>query len=136
MKRLGFVIAGGGVTRLGCVVAARRVKRLGVASAVLAGLAIMAAGCGAVQPGDSGGRVRVVAAENFWGSIASQVGGPHVHVATIITNPDADPHSYEPTPADGRSIATAKLVIENGVGYDPWTPKLRARVEALAVLRG
>jgi zinc/manganese transport system substrate-binding protein len=74
--------------------------------------------------GASGGVIEVAAAENFWGSIASQVGGIHVHVTSIITNPNADPHSYEPTPADGRTVASARLVIVNGVGYDPWASKL------------
>ncbi|MGH3720838.1 MAG: metal ABC transporter solute-binding protein, Zn/Mn family [Pseudonocardiaceae bacterium] len=69
-------------------------------------------------------KVTVVAAENFWGSIAAQVGGEHVTVHSIITNPDTDPHSYEPTPADGRALARASYVIENGVGYDPWVAKL------------
>jgi zinc/manganese transport system substrate-binding protein len=69
--------------------------------------------------------IRVVAAENFWGSIAAQVGGRHVQVS-IITNPNADPHSYEPNAADGREIATAQLVIENGIGYDPRVSRLIA----------
>ncbi len=72
-----------------------------------------------------GGRViRVVAAENFWGSIASQIGGTHVRVTSIITNPNTDPHSYEPTVADAKIIAGAQLVIENGVGYDPWAASM------------
>jgi zinc/manganese transport system substrate-binding protein len=66
----------------------------------------------------------VVAAENFWGSIASQLGGDLVSVTSIINNPNADPHDYEPTAADARSVASASLVIENGVGYDPWAQKL------------
>ncbi len=65
----------------------------------------------------------MVAAENFWGSIATQVGGSEVQVTSIITKPDADPHSYEPTAADARTIAGAELVIENGIGYDPWMAK-------------
>ena len=64
--------------------------------------------------------IRVVAAENFWGSIARQVGGTHVQVVSIITNPNTDPHSYEPTAGDAREIAGAQFVIENGIGYDPW----------------
>lgn len=68
--------------------------------------------------------IAVVAAENFWGNIAAQVGGEHVTVRSIITNPDTDPHSYEPTPADGAALASARYVIENGVGYDPWVAKL------------
>jgi zinc/manganese transport system substrate-binding protein len=68
--------------------------------------------------------INVVAAENFWGSLAAQLGGSHVHVTSIINNPDADPHDYEPTAADGRAIAAAKVVIINGVGYDAWASKL------------
>jgi zinc/manganese transport system substrate-binding protein len=75
-----------------------------------------AAGRGRVIP--------VVAAENFWGSIATQLGGSHVHVVSIITNPNTDPHSYEPTAADARAVAGAQMVIENGIGYDPWVQKL------------
>jgi zinc/manganese transport system substrate-binding protein len=70
------------------------------------------------------GVIQVVAAENFWGSIASQLGGDHVHVVSIITNPNTDPHSYEPTAADARAVAGAQMVIENGIGYDPWAGQL------------
>ena len=73
-----------------------------------------------------GGRLRVVAAENFWGSIASQLGGSRVDVSSIIVNPDTDPHSYEPTAADARTMAGARLAIVNGIGYDNWAPKLLA----------
>jgi zinc/manganese transport system substrate-binding protein len=68
--------------------------------------------------------MEVVAAENFWGSIASQVGGSHIHVTSIIASPDADPHDYEPTSADARTVADAKYVIVNGAGYDPWVDNL------------
>jgi zinc/manganese transport system substrate-binding protein len=70
--------------------------------------------------------LRVVAMENFWGSIATQIGGNRVAVTSIVTNPDTDPHDYEATPADARTIATAQLAIVNGIGYDPWAPKLLA----------
>jgi zinc/manganese transport system substrate-binding protein len=88
---------------------------------------LVAAGCGSgAGASDSTGRVRVVAAENFWGSIAAQLGGAHVDVDSVITNPATDPHDYEPTAADGRGVAEASLVIENGVGYDPWMSRLVA----------
>ncbi len=74
----------------------------------------------------SGRVVQVVAGENFWGSIAGQIGGSHAHVVSIITNPDTDPHDYEPTAGDARTLATARLVIENGVGYDPWVKRFLA----------
>ncbi|GHO84086.1 metal ABC transporter solute-binding protein, Zn/Mn family [Dictyobacter formicarum] len=68
--------------------------------------------------------IEVVAAENFWGSIATQVGGDHVYVTNIITDPNADPHAYEPTAANARTVADAQYVILNGAGYDPWADKL------------
>jgi len=74
--------------------------------------------------GPSGSRLQVVAAEGFWGSIAGQLGGDHVEVASIVTNPATDPHDYEPTPDDGRTFAQAQYVVVNGVGYDPWATKL------------
>ena len=74
----------------------------------------------------AGSVIQVVAAENFWGSVAAQLGGSHVQVTSIIDSPDADPHDYEPTAADGRAIAAADLVVINGVGYDTWATKLSA----------
>ncbi|HEY1508009.1 MAG TPA: zinc ABC transporter substrate-binding protein, partial [Solirubrobacteraceae bacterium] len=68
----------------------------------------------------------VVAAENFWGSIATQLGGDRVHVTSVITSPATDPHDYEPTAADARTLAGAQMAIVNGIGYDPWAPKLIA----------
>jgi len=65
-----------------------------------------------------------VAAENVWGSIAAQLGGDRVTVTSIIDNPNADPHDYEPTTEDARAMAAANFVIENGVGYDPWAQRL------------
>ncbi|MFF8029433.1 metal ABC transporter solute-binding protein, Zn/Mn family [Streptomyces sp. NPDC007896] len=74
----------------------------------------------------SGKTIQVVAAENFWGSIASQLGGSHVKVSSIITNPSTDPHDYEPTAADARTVAGAQYAIVNGIGYDAWADKLLA----------
>jgi zinc/manganese transport system substrate-binding protein len=82
-------------------------------------------GCSTGTAGSDGGDTpNVVAAENFWGSIASQLGGGRVSVTGIISNPNADPHDYEPTATDARSIASADFVIENGIGYDPWAQRL------------
>ncbi|MBO0841211.1 MAG: zinc ABC transporter substrate-binding protein [Sciscionella sp.] len=72
----------------------------------------------------SPGTITVVAAENFWGSIAAQLGGDHVKLTSIISNPDTDPHDYEATAGDARTVASARLVIVNGIGYDAWATKL------------
>ena len=74
----------------------------------------------------TGGQLQVVAAENFWGSIASQLGGDRVRVTSVIASPATDPHDYEPTAGDARTVAGAKLAIVNGIGYDPWAGKLLA----------
>jgi zinc/manganese transport system substrate-binding protein len=93
-------------------------------------LAATLAGCGgggAATGAD--GKLNVVAAEDFWGSIAEQVGGDRVAVTDIITNPAADPHDYEPTAEDGRALASAQVSIVNGIGYDEWASKLLAANE-------
>jgi zinc/manganese transport system substrate-binding protein len=91
-------------------------------------LGLGASACSTAASSDSatslGGPIQVVAAENFWGSIAKQLGGSHVKVTSVINNPNADPHDYEPTAADGRSVATARYAIVNGIGYDAWADKL------------
>ena len=64
------------------------------------------------------GTVAVVAGENEYGDVASQIGGPYVSVYSVDSNPNTDPHTYEATPSVGQKIARANLLIENGVGYD------------------
>jgi zinc/manganese transport system substrate-binding protein len=87
--------------------------------------ALVAAGCG--TPGSTANSthtLQVVAGQNFWGSIAAQLGGTHVSVTSIVTNPNADPHDYESSTKDARAFATADYVILNGAGYDEWASKL------------
>ncbi len=91
----------------------------------MTGVCVALAGCGGGQPSVHG-KLNVVAAENFWGSIASQLGGSKVSVQSIIVNPSTDPHSYEPTAGDARTLAGAKLAIVNGIGYDTWASHLLA----------
>lgn len=69
-------------------------------------------------------RIAVVAAENFYGDIARQVGGDRVAVVSIMSNPDQDPHLFETTPTVVRQLADAQIVIINGANYDPWMDKL------------
>jgi len=88
-------------------------------------LVLALAGCGG-SAHTGGGRLRVVAAENFWGSIAAQLGGAKVTVTSIIVDPATDPHSYDPTAKDARTLAGAQLAIVNGIGYDEWASHLIA----------
>ena len=66
----------------------------------------------------------IVAAENFYGDVAAQLGGSHVAVTSILSNPDQDPHLFEADPRTARALTNAKLVIYNGADYDPWMEKL------------
>ncbi|HZY69414.1 MAG TPA: zinc ABC transporter substrate-binding protein [Thermoplasmata archaeon] len=68
--------------------------------------------------------IPVVAAENFWGSLVAQLGGTHVSVLSIVSDPNADPHDYESNTTDAIALSTAKLVIQNGDGYDDWCTQL------------
>lgn len=68
--------------------------------------------------------IRIVAVENFYGDLATQIGGSHVAVTSILSNPDADPHLFESSVSTARSVADAQIVIANGAGYDPWIDRL------------
>jgi zinc/manganese transport system substrate-binding protein len=104
---------------------ARTLRSTACAALLLIGVTAAACGSGSsASPATANGKIQVTAAENFWGSIASQLGGDKVAVTNIITNPDTDPHDYQPSANDARSITTARVVIYNGVGYDPWVQKL------------
>jgi zinc/manganese transport system substrate-binding protein len=104
-------------------------------TALAAAGAVALAACGSSGGGSTapaggvtaaGTPITVVAAENFWGNITSQIGGSHVAVTSIISDPNADPHQYESDPKDGAALSRAAFVIENGVGYDDFVDKLLA----------
>jgi len=115
-------------------------RSIWVGAAVI--MALSSCGLSSTQQASSG-KVEVVAAENFWGSIAAQVGGDRVEVTSIIARPATDPHDYDPTANDARLIAGAGYFILNGAGYDPWAARLAAanpvpgrRVLDVSVLAG
>ncbi len=68
--------------------------------------------------------IKIVAAENFYGDIAKQIGGPDVAVTSVLSNPDQDPHLFEVSPSVGRDVSAARIVVYNGIDYDPWIEKL------------
>ncbi len=94
----------------------KRTKRLLTTKAVL----LLAIGTGHAQP------LHVVAAENFYGDIARQIGGGDVSVTSILASPDQDPHLFELSPSVSRAVSKAGLLIENGLDYDPWMDRLVA----------
>jgi zinc/manganese transport system substrate-binding protein len=76
------------------------------------------------------GPVTIVAAENFYGDVAQQIGGADVKVTSILSNPDEDPHLFEASPSVGRAISDARIVVYSGIDYDPWMTKLLAAAKS------
>ncbi len=74
--------------------------------------------------GAADARAKVVAAENFYGGVAQQIGGDRVDVISVMSNPDQDPHLFETSPSLVRDLAAARIVVFNGADYDSWMPKL------------
>jgi len=84
---------------------------------------LLLAACGGTTS-TAASSIDVVAGENFWGSLVTQLGGGKVRVQSVVTDPNADPHEYESSTNDARAFAEARLVILNGAGYDDWGQKL------------
>lgn len=113
-----------------------------LATAAVAGAAVLVlAGCGAQQDSSAdAGKLTVVTSTNVWGNVVQEVGGNAVDVQPLISDPSADPHSYESTPQDAAKVAEADLVVFNGGGYDEFAEKIlqagpqgKPSVEAFAV---
>ena len=107
LRRLGALLVQLGATAFG-------------ATLLVAGGAASSTVAGAARPAP----VQVVAAENFWGNVAAQIGGRDVAVTSLITNPNADPHVFETDARDAATLAHAQVVIDNGAGYDDWMTSL------------
>jgi len=65
----------------------------------------------------------VVASFSILGDLVQRVGGEHVQVYTLV-GPLADAHVYQPTPADVKTLARARLVVVNGLGFEGWIDRL------------
>jgi zinc/manganese transport system substrate-binding protein len=89
---------------------------------IVIGVTLILSACGSST--GAAGKLDVVAAESTYGNIASQIGGHYVSVTSILTSPSADPHLFEPGMSNGLSVAKAKVVLQNGLGYDAFMTKL------------
>jgi zinc/manganese transport system substrate-binding protein len=72
------------------------------------------------QPAGPSPTIAAIGAENEYADVIAQVGGKYVRVSSIMSNPNTDPHTFEASPAVAREISAAKLIVQNGVGYDDW----------------
>jgi len=109
--------------------------RIAAAVGALAATAVMLAACnstssttpsGPTSSAAAAAPIAVVASTNVWGDVAKQIGGDHVNVTSIMSDPNADPHQYEADAKTAAALSKAQFVIENGLGYDDFMDKLLA----------
>jgi zinc/manganese transport system substrate-binding protein len=90
---------------------------------------LLSSACSSSSNGAAGGgsaaalsatKITAIGAENEYADVIAQVGGKYVQASSIMNNPNTDPHTFEASPAVAREISTAKLIVQNGVGYDDW----------------
>jgi zinc/manganese transport system substrate-binding protein len=72
------------------------------------------------------GRILAVGAENEYADVITQIGGQYVAVTSILNNPNVDPHAFEASPSVAAAVAAARLVVQNGVGYDEFMNKIES----------
>ncbi len=90
----------------------------------LPALAVVLTLLAAVGPAVAANPIAIVAAENFYGDVAAQIGGSDVRVTSILAKPGQDPHLFEASASAARAVSTAQIVIYSGIDYDPWMPRL------------
>jgi zinc/manganese transport system substrate-binding protein len=105
---------------------ARRVSAWSLISVLLISALGLLSACDTASLASTGAShtINVVAAENFYGDIVKQLGGSHVSVTSILSDPNVDPHEYQSNVQTGITVSKADLVIENGGGYDNWMEKI------------
>jgi zinc/manganese transport system substrate-binding protein len=101
-------------------------RRLAVSALAAAAATLALAACGISRPTAGAGQIVAVGAENEYANVISQVGGRYVKVAAIMSNPNTDPHSFEASASVAATVSEAKLVVQNGVGYDDFMSKIES----------
>jgi zinc/manganese transport system substrate-binding protein len=89
---------------------------------------VLCAGCAAsASPTTSGhGSIVAVGAESEYANVISQVGGRYVSVSAIMSSPQSDPHAFEASASVAQTVSAAKLIVQNGLGYDDFMAKVEA----------
>jgi zinc/manganese transport system substrate-binding protein len=103
-----------------------QVRHAFVALALISMVGLLATACSPSSAGTTSGVVTAVGAENEYANVISQIGGKYVDVSAIESNPNTDPHTFEASPAVAREVSAAKLIVQNGVGYDTYMNKIES----------
>jgi len=69
------------------------------------------------------GRLNVVASNSIVADWVRNIAGDHVEL-TVLVGPDADVHTFEPSPADDVVLNKADIIFEIGLGFEHWMDKL------------
>ncbi|MGC1419995.1 MAG: zinc ABC transporter substrate-binding protein [Acidimicrobiales bacterium] len=101
-------------------------RRRGVAAVAIAAVAALGLSACNSAPASAPGVIHAVGAENEYANVISQIGGRYVQVSAIMSNPNTDPHTFEVSTGVAQSIASAQLVVQNGVGYDQFMNQLES----------
>src|ERR1700761_972941 len=97
---------------------------LAVAAALIATVAAASGGGASAAP--DGGKIVAVGAENQYADVIAQVGGQYVQTSALLSNPSTDPHTFEASIAVAREVGDARLVVQNGLGYDAFMNTIEA----------
>jgi zinc/manganese transport system substrate-binding protein len=107
----------------------RRTRAAALALLVPLAVTLLATGCSsALGSTDPGGKIIAVGAENEYADVISQVGGKYVQASAVMSNPNTDPHTFEASASVGRLVNAARLVVQNGVGYDSFMDSIENAV--------
>jgi zinc/manganese transport system substrate-binding protein len=90
-------------------------------AALALGAALLAGGCSsslALGSLGTGGKIVAVGAESQYADVIQQIGGKYVQASAVMSNPNTDPHTFEASASVGRGVNAARLVVQNGLGYD------------------
>jgi len=101
-------------------------RHRGKAVAICLGVAVLGCACSTTPAAHSGGMIVAVGAESQYANVIAQVGGRYVQVSAIMSNPSADPHSFEASPSVAQVISAAQLIVQNGIGYDTFMNTIEA----------
>ena len=87
---------------------------------LIAGFAAASLLFGIAQSAD---KVPVTVSFSILGDLVRVVGGERISVNTLV-RPDEDAHAFEPKPGDARALVQSRLLVVNGLGFEPWALKL------------
>jgi zinc/manganese transport system substrate-binding protein len=101
------------------------------AAAAVTAAALLTAGCSsslALRAVSQNGTIIAVGAESEYADVIAQVGGKYVQASAIMSNPNTDPHTFEASASTGRLVNAARLVVQNGLGYDTFMDTIEKAV--------